>query len=713
MTRFAIPDGVQRGTFVATFIVLAVILFARSARADGVMYVAHDSAAARRIFPLTRTEVKTDIAGDVISTTVTQKFQNPYAERIEAVYVFPLPNRAAVDDMEMHLGARTVRAEVRRRVEAQAAYDAATRRGQHAALLEQERPNVFTFSVANIEPGGEIEVRIHYFEIAKYDHGTYEMVFPMVVGPRYIPGLPLAGASSGTGTKRDTDRVPDASRISPAYVPPGTRSGHGIALTVHLDAGTALESVESPNHDVTAARPSASVADVTPKSDAEIANRDFILRWRLAAPELKTAIFPHRPVSQAPGGEDGYLALLMEPKHDPNATEISPRELFFLLDTSGSMKGAPLATAALAVRRALETMNPSDTFQIIDFADAASSFATAPLPNTSDNVRRASEYLDHLQGSGGTNQLVGIHAALAAKGDPARVRFIVFMTDGYIGNDASVIQLVRDEIGHARIFGFGVGSSVNRHVLDEVSLAGRGAGEYLGSARGAQAETKDLVDRFFERIGRPYLTDIEIDWGSLGVSDTYPQQVPDLSAFQPLLVLARFHGAGKGIVTVRGKIGGRPFEQKITVSLPEASNDNAALSRIWAREKIAHLTRLERLRGGQEPEITRVALAHHLVSQYTSLVAVDQSPGQASTQSFPMLVHQPTESPEGVNLDSAGGQVADLGRVPPTSVQGESVSKRGGCAGCNVGSPRDLGGDVAVFALALLFMIRRKKRGSA
>jgi Ca-activated chloride channel family protein len=694
--------------------VLALLLvFPAVARAEGVLYVAKDATAEPRVFPLAKTEVKAEVSGDIVSTWVTQRFQNPFNERIEAVYVFPLPNHAAVDAMEMRIGKRTVKADVKRRAEAQATYDAAARRGQHAALLEQERPNIFTFSVANVDPGGEIEVKLHFFELAKYEKGTYEMVFPTVVGPRYIPGRALPGANQGTGTRRDTDRVTDASRISPPYVPPATRSGHAIAISVHLDAGAPIEAIESPAHEIDASQASASVRDVKLRDKAEIANRDFVFRWRLAAPELRAAAFSFK------SDKDGYVALLVEPKHDPQPADIAPRELVFLLDTSGSMRGAPLATATAACNRALSSMNPSDTFQIIDFADTASAFAPQPLPNNPENVRRAREYLAHLQGSGGTNQLAGIHAALSAKGDERRLRYVVFMTDGYIGNEREVIQLVSREIGGARIFGFGIGSSVNRFLLDEVSLVGRGASEYLRP----NEESHELVERFYERIAQPYLTDIQLDWGTLKVTDTLPGRIPDLHASQPLVVFGRYEVSGVGTVTIRGRLGGRAFEQKLEVKLPDAPGGNVAIGRVWAREKIAQLSREEKQAGSREQEITKVALEHHLVSQYTSLVAVDDAPDQRRTNAFPLLVTQPSESPEGVDLASAGGQYANAPAPPSemdvrmsgTSVQeSESVHRSGGCAGCTVGAHASATSDAikalgAALAFLLVLARRRKK----
>jgi Ca-activated chloride channel family protein len=698
----------------------ALLLAPRLARAEGALYVASDPPTDRRVFPLTRTEVKTDIAGPMISTWVTQRFENPHKERIEAVYVFPLPNRAAVDDMEMHVGARVIRSEVKRRAEAQAAYDSAARSGRRAALVEQERPNVFTTSVANIEPGAAIEVKIHYFEVAKYDAGTYEMVFPMVVGPRYVPGTPLAGAQSGTGTKVDTDRVPDASRISPAYAPPGTRTGSTIGLSVHLSPGAVIETLDTPAHEVDVKRSSLD-ATISLKNKAEIPNRDFVLRWRLSAPEARPAVFAYKENAQS----DGTVSLVLEPKHDVAAAEIVPRELFFLLDTSGSMHGPPLATVKAAIDYALDHLHPNDTFNLIDFADSASAFSPRPLTATAENVARAKGYLQNLRASGGTNQLAGIRAALSAPGDARRLRYVMFMTDGYIGNEQEVIGLTRRAIGKCRIFGFGVGSSVNRYLLDEVSLVGRGAAEFVRP----HERPEELVDRFYKRIGKPYLTDVTVDWGGLDVEESYPRVLRDLSAFEPLVVTARYRRGGKATVTVRGNLAGRPYEQKLAVELPAAAPDNVAVDRVWAREKIADLSREPGAGARNEREITRVAIAHRLVSSYTSLVAIDDAPARGDGR-FPMLVSQPSEAPENVDLGAAGGQYANPGPAHPPAPAPDSGSSRsvdmvlesraapgrsGGCGACATqSSSRASGGALAAIAtaaaIALATLRRRRPR---
>jgi Ca-activated chloride channel family protein len=729
---------------------VAMLVASRTAHAGVGLLVARTSTGEERgQFPLARTEVVGEVTGRIVSVDVTQRFENPFQDTIEAVYTFPLPETAAVDQMEMHIGERVVRSTIQRRAEARAMYVQAAQTGRRAALLDAERPNVFTLSVANIDPNTPIEVRVHYFALARYDHSTYEMVFPTTVGPRYIPGSPTSGGEAGTGTHPNTERVTDASRISPPYVAAG-RSGHTLGFTVDIDAGATIANIETRAHAIDVARREPTHARITLRNPDEVPDRDVVIRWTLNAPEVEAGIFASRPDPRAPG----YVALLLEPKHDIPVTEIAPREIFFLLDTSGSMQGPPLDAAIMAVRRAIGTLQPTDSFQIIDFADQASSFTPRPLANSPYNVQLANAYLDRLAASGGTNQLAGIHAALSAPGDPMRLRYVVFMTDGYIGNESEVIGLVQRDIGNARIFGFGIGSSVNRYLLEEVSRAGRGAAEYIAPGEAPSA----MIERFYQRIGRPYLTDIQVDWGGLEVDSVVPARIPDLSAFEPLTVMARYRNAGHGTVTVRGRIAGQPFARSYPVDLPAEDHEHAAISRIWARESIGELTRAMHFRG-TTPElvgdITGIALAHNLVTEYTSLVAIDEVAPLAHGPS--RTVVQPNDAPQGVNVGAAGGQMLAQSTAPsggpsvappiyantPNGTTGSSTTvgteqpppaepttdvsrrevlvaqpgvaevqvRRHGCGSCNVGA--DTAGDrwaFLVIAMVAVVILTRKRR---
>lgn len=630
------------------------------------------ASAAAGDFPLERTDIELDVAGSVVGATVTQRFHNPYSKPIAVVYQFPLPDHAAVDAMEMKIGARTITGSIAPREEARAAYAAAIKDGRRAALLEQERPNMFTYSLGNVDAGATIEVKLHYFEVAHFDHGTYSLAVPTTIGPRFIP--------SG---------VADADRVQTVSDP---NTGAKIGFHAKVDAGTPLESITAPDWNVEIKRPTANIANIQLRSDHEVGNRDFVLKWRAKAESVEPALFTHKASTDS----DGYLTLMLEPKHALSADEIAPRELVFLLDTSGSMQGAPIATATAAVNMAIDKLGANDTFTIIDFADKASAFSRKPLPNTPENRKRGHDYINHLEAAGGTNQLVGIHAALSLPGDEFRTRYVVFMTDGFIGNDDDVIALTRKEIGKAHIFSFGIGASVNRYLLDEVAAAGRGYAEYMQNA----GDKNELVERFYTRIGLPFMTDISIDWGGLAIADQRPTAIPDLSALEPLVVHARYAKAGAADITIKGKIAGKTRTQKLHVVLPDNAPEHGALEKLWARATILDL---ERTKHPDAREITRVAVAHSLMSKYTAFIGTDSTGPEGGGEDVSTIRQpneQPMDAPAPVYSESESAAYAE---APP------SAPPHGGCAGCTATPKTSDRAGLGALALLALIVVRRRR----
>ena len=612
---------------------------------EGAMCYTDPNTGEERRLPLEHTAVSAAVSGSVAEVTVTQVFSNPLADRMEAVYVFPLPDRAAVDRMSIRVGERLLEGEIHRRQEAREIYERARAEGRLTGLLDQERANIFTQRVANLLPGETIEVVIHYVEDVHFDHGTWRFVFPTVVGPRYIPGSPT-GRSSG-GWSPDTDRVPDASRITPPVLAPGHRSGHDIAITVDLEPGFAMRAIASSSHDVRLERRGDSRATVTLTERDTIPNKDFVLTWSTASAWVQPALVTHKVA------EAGYLTLILQPPARPRAEQVVPREVVFVLDTSGSMSGEPLAACKQLARKALRRLREDDTFRMIRFAGAADQLNPDALPATRVNIERGLSYLDGMRGGGGTEMLAGVRAALDAAKDPYRLRMVLFLTDGYIGNEAEILRRVGGSIGSSRIFSFGVGSSVNRYLLDRLAETGRGVAEYLRPGESPQ----ELVDRFFARITDPVFTELEIDWGGLDVFEVEPPRVPDLFAAQPLLVHARYRGGGAGTVSLRGWAGTERIELSTDVRLPRREKDNEAQARLWARARIARLE-LAKLRSAEADrlvdEITSLALEHRLMTAYTSFVVVDRS--QVREGGELVTIDQPVPMPEGVSYEGVFGQ---------------------------------------------------------
>src|SRR5215475_1799664 len=526
--------------------------------------------------PLKHTDVKAEVSGSLTRVTVTQEFHNPFQDKIEAVYVFPLPQSAAVDDMTMIVGDRTIKGRIKRREEAQAIYKAAREAGHTAGLLDQERPNIFTQSVANIAPGAKVKITISYIEFLKYEDGTYEFVFPMVVAPRYIPGRPTG--KRGGGWAADTNKVTDASRITPRVAPKGMRAGHDISIEVKLDAGVPIDGLKSTLHEVDVASTDNHRAVVRLKDQATIPNKDFILKFDVAGKKISDAVMTHR------GAQGGFFTLILQPPERVTAADVTPKELVFVLDTSGSMEGSPIEKAKETMKLALDNLYPEDTFNLITFSGDTHVLFPQPVPATRENLQRAQRFLASRQGSGGTEMMKAIRAALAPSDEQDHVRIVCFMTDGEVGNDMEIISEIQKH-PNARVFAFGIGESVNRFLLDKMPEMGRGEVEYAGLGDDGSA----AAPPFHERVRNPLLTDIEMDWAGLPVADVYPIRLPDLFSAKPLVLTGRYTAAARGMIRLRGNLAGQNFVKEIPVELPKLQNVHDVLATLWARARIDEL----------------------------------------------------------------------------------------------------------------------------
>lgn len=612
--------------------------------------------------PLKHTDVKADISGFLVRATVTQEFENPADHKIEAVYTFPLPQNSAVDDMTMLVGERTVKGKIKKREEAKQIYEDARRNGNVASLLDQERPNIFTQSVTNIMPGEKVKIVISYVETLKYEDGNYEFVFPMVVGPRYIPGNAI-GKQAG-GWANDTDQVPDASRITPQVAKPDTRAGHDISVEVSLDAGVPLDNVVSKTHEVSISREGQNKAVIKLKDQATLPNKDFILKYDVAGKKINDAVLTHN------GNNGGFFQLILQPPDRPTNDQITPKELVFVLDTSGSMSGFPIEKAKEAMKYAIDGLNPHDTFNLITFAGDTHLLFPKPVPATRENLRLAQEFLADRRGGGGTEMMKAIRAALDPTDSQEHVRIVCFMTDGYVGNEPEIIAEVKRH-PQARVFSFGIGSSVNRYLLDKMAQAGRGEVEYVT----LNDDGSKAAKRFHERVQNPLLTDIEVDWGGLQVTDVYPKQIPDLFSAKPLILTGKYRGAGHGTIRLRGKQNGQMLTREIQVEFPASQPQHDVLATLWARTKIDDLMMQDPNNGERldlRESITALGLQYRLMTQYTSFVAVEEKIITDGTT--PRRVDVPVEMPEGVSYDGVFGRERD--EMKKTKVANTGVSLR-------------------------------------
>ncbi len=612
--------------------------------------------------PLKRTDVQAEISGFLARVKVTQTFVNSATDRIEAVYVFPLPHKSAVDSMTMKIGDRSVVGVIKRREVARQIYEQAIAQGHTAALLEQERPNIFTQSVGNIEPGGTVRIEITYVDALDYDMGVYAFHFPMVVGHRYIPGGAVSGRS-GTGTAPDTDRVPDASRITPPRIPPGAeRSGADISLSVQLDAGVPVQDLKSVNHKVEMKQTGRSTATCRIAGGDTIPNKDFELRYKVVGDKPEMAILAH-----ADSGKDGYFMLMVQPREDEALKKAPPREVTFLVDVSGSMGGPPTAKVKQAMREFLQQSSPRDKIQLITFAGSAHKLFPKPVESTPENIKKVVEFAEGYEGGGGTEMLKGIKAAIEDPLDAERVRIVIMLTDGYIGNEAEIIKEVGAKCGDKiRFWCIGIGNSVNRFLVDGVAKQGGGMGKVL-SLNSKPDEVKELVGEIVLRIHRAQLANIAINWGGLNVYETYPARVPELWAGRPVVVFGRYAGHGKSRVRISGEAEGQAVSFEVAAELPKSEPDNDALAVTWARQKIESLMESVAYEDSPEviEEVTKIALEYRLMSQYTSFVAVDEKTlKDLDVVKPPRRVAVPVPVPEGVNpacfgYAGVGGPVAE------------------------------------------------------
>lgn len=605
------------------------------------------------ICPLEHTDVTADIAGYIARVTVTQTFSNPSPTPIEAVYTFPLPEDAAVDSMEMRIGKRFIKGDIRKRQEARAMYEAAKAAGQVSGLLDQERPNIFTQSVANIMPGESIQIMISYVQVLPQDDGAYRFQFPMVVGPRYNP----AGVS-------------DAARISPPVAAKGSRAGHDISLRVNLDAGMPVSDIDSELHAINVKKKGDGRVRISLAAKREIPNRDFILRYQVRGDEVADAVLTH---ADARGG---FFTLVLQPPRRVTAETVTPKELIFVIDSSGSMGGFPIEKAKATMRKCIQEMNEGDTFNLVSFAGGVGYCFDGPVQNTKKNRKHALAYLDNLHGGGGTEMMKAIHAALAEQNDPERLRIVCFMTDGYIGNEMQILDTIQKNAGTARVFSFGIGSSVNTFLIENMAREGRGRAEVVTLASDGDA----AAERFGEAVRNPVLTDIEVDYGTLDVYETYPAlgNVPDLFSESPVVIHGRYRKGGDGTITIRGNTAQGPFERRVHVALPSDAPDHDAIASVWAREKIAAVM-AEDWMGMQrgtpkhdtEAAITQLGLDFGLVTPYTSFVAIENRVVNKGGRN--RTVEVPVEMPDGVSHEGIFG--ADRGRVAG-NVSAQSARKR-------------------------------------
>src|SRR5215475_1253680 len=576
--------------------------------------------------PRVATDIDITVSGPTSRARVTQIFDNPTKEWVEAVYVNPLPDGGAVDTLKMVIGDRFVIGDVKERGEAKAIYEDARQTGRKATLFEQERPNIFTNSVANIGPGERVVVQIEYQEPVHRSGNTSSLRVPLVVAPRYHPAPVVQTVdfnNDGGGWGRATNQpVPDRDRITPPVLDPRvTVPTNPVAITVHLNAGFPLGEVKSHYHAVNVDAPAADARIIRLDSKVTPADRDFELTWTPAATDAPSVGLFGEHV----GNADYVLALVTPPSMADAVKEAPPRENVFVIDNSGSMGGTSIMQAKASLLFALGRLKPNDRFNVIRFDHTMEALFTDTVSADVDNVARATQFVSAIQARGGTEMVPPMKAALTdRRGETSPyLRQVVFLTDGEIGNEQELFDTIAAMRGRSRVFMVGIGSAPNSFLMTRASELGRGTFTHIGSIDQVQERMRELI----EKLESPVVTGLTATYVG-GAMDATPDALPDLYRGEPIVIAARL-GAADGQLEIKGMIGARPW----TVTLPVAkAAEGTGLSKLWARRKITDAEMAHRLNQASAEEtdkrILGLALEHHLVSRLTSLVAVDATPSR-------------------------------------------------------------------------------------
>jgi Ca-activated chloride channel family protein len=582
--------------------------------------------------PLKDTRVDVAIAGVIADVTVRQVYENRGTRPIHARYVFPASTRAAVYGMTMTVGdVRTVAA-IRERERAAREFEAAKREGKNASLLEQSRPNVFTMKLANVLPGDTVVVELKYTELLVPTDGVYEFVYPTVVGPRY-------------SETRESQAAPGDEFVKAPYTRQGEDPRSEFHMTSVLTTGVPIRELVSPSHTLVTRRIDPNRAEVT-LAEPEIwsGNRDVILRYRLAGAEIAAGLLLYH------GPDEHFFLLMAEPPQAVQPDEVPPREYIFVVDVSGSMFGFPLDTAKRLMGDLVDVLQPSDTFNIVVFADGSETFSTASVPATRTHLTRAVQFLGREHGGGGTRLLNALRGAVAIRRQPGVSRSIVLITDGYIDAESDVFDYIRQQRDEVNFFAFGIGSSVNRLLVEGVARAGLGEPFVVTKPD----EAADAARRFRRYIDTPALTGIDLAFKGFDVYDVEPGKVPDLFASRPIVVSGKWRGDAVGSIEISGRTGRGAYQASIPVTAARADASHHALRQLWARARIADLSDFGPGAPGEDrvAAITSLGLTYGLLTRYTSFVAVQELVRRGTDGAID--VDQPLPLPAGVS-DSAVG----------------------------------------------------------
>lgn len=607
----------------------------------------------KSVMPLLSTTADVQIAGVIADVRVTQKYQNTGSTPIEAVYVFPASTRAAVYAMKMTLGERVIEAKIAPRDQARRTYEQARNQGQNAALLEQQRPNVFSMNVANIMPGDAIEVELRYTELLIPTEGVYEFVYPTVVGPRY-----------SSGQRGNENNSP--TWVGNPYTQQGQPPAYSFGLNCQLAAGMPIQDIRCTSHKTNIQFTGKDQANISLKpGENQGGNRDFILRYRLSDNKINTGL-----ILQSSGDEQFFLAMIQPPQR-PTLDMIPPREYVFIVDVSGSMHGYPLDISKQLMRRLIGSLRPTDKFNVILFAGTSNLFSETSVSANAPNLKKAIDFIDKEQGSGGTELLPALQKALSLKGVERYARTFIIATDGYVTVEREAFELINKNLNEANFFAFGIGTAVNRELIEGMAHCGKGEPAIISQPEEAEAAS----DKFMSEVNTPVLTHIKVGFEGLDAYDVEPLSTPDVFASRPVLVFGKYRNNPQGSIHLSGIHGNGHFETDLRVNEASRMSPGNALRNLWARESIRNLTDFASLGADEQVShnIESLGIKYNLLTEFTSFVAVDNQVRNAGGNLT--TIEQPLPLPEGVSDYAIGGQTRSCGNLAlpmQKSVQADS-----------------------------------------
>ena len=599
--------------------------------------------------PLKKTSARVNIAGVIADVLVTQVYRNEGKDTLEAIYVFPASTRAAVYGMKMTLGSRTITAEIREREKARKEYEAAKKEGKTASLLEQERPNVFQMNVANILPGDEIVVELSYTELLVPTKGVYEFVYPTVVGPRYST-KPVQGAA-------DQDKF-----LQTPYLKEGEMSPYKFDINTYISAGLPLQSVTCDTHKVKVEYEGLTAAQVKlDPLEEKGGNRDYVLRYRLAGGKIESGLLLFK------GETENFFLLMVQPPERVQVEQIPPRDYVFIMDVSGSMMGFPISVSKQLLRDLIMNLRPTDTFNVLLFSGGSAVMSDEPIPAIPENLQRAVNLIDNQRGGGGTELLPALKRALALPRPEGVSRTVVIATDGYVAVEKESFDIIRNHLNDMNVFAFGIGTGVNRHIIEGMARVGMGEPFVVKKEKEAASTAK----QFREYIQSPVLTAIRADFGTFEAYEVEPASVPDVLAERPVIIFGKWKGPQKGVITLQGLAGKNKYTASFNAGETSASVRNSALKYLWARHRIALLDDYNMVDKNDErvKEVTQLGLRYNLLTAYTSFIAVDNQVRRDPDGKL-VTVKQALPLPEGVPNTAIGFEVPGLGGVVNVKVGG-------------------------------------------